>query len=143
VYLSDLVPFLAVNGWGPFEKDRSNGDWGPNDGRPISIQGVTYAKGVGVHAVSDMRYRLDRKYRTFTAVAGIDDEVAGSSASVVFEVWADGIKLYDSGVVRSATAAKHVSINVTGRLELWLVVRNAGDGSNYDHADWADARLIP
>ncbi len=34
----------------------------------------------------------------FTAVVGLDDEV-GANGSVVFQVWTDGVKRYDSGVM--------------------------------------------
>ena len=33
------------------------------------------------------------------------------------------------------------SVNVTGKTNLQLVVTNGGDNVNYDHADWADAKL--
>ena len=43
--VSDL-PFLsATNGWGPVERDTSNGEQAAGDGRPITINGVQYAKG--------------------------------------------------------------------------------------------------
>jgi alpha-galactosidase len=35
-----------------------------------------------------------------------------------------------------------VSVPLDGVDELTLVVTDAGDGINCDHADWADARLI-
>ncbi len=34
-----------------------------------------------------------------------------------------------------------VSVDVTGRTALQLVVTNGGDNDDYDHADWADAKL--
>ena len=48
-----------TNGWGPVEKDRSNGEAGASDGEPITLNGVTYAKGLGAHAASDVRYALN------------------------------------------------------------------------------------
>ena len=49
-YLSDLTPTSAANGWGPYEKDMSNGEQAAGDGGPLTIRGVVYAKGLGVHA---------------------------------------------------------------------------------------------
>jgi hypothetical protein len=47
-YLSDLTPTgTPINGWGPYEKDHSNGEANPNDGGPIKIAGVTYGQGSG------------------------------------------------------------------------------------------------
>lgn len=71
---------------------------------------------------------------------GIDEEV-GDRGSVTFEVYVDGAKAYDSGVVTGADAARPVSVDVTGKQELRLVVTNGGDNIDYDHADWADAKV--
>lgn len=50
VYLSDLNWVgTPINGWGPVEKDRSNGERGATDGNVITIEGQTYAKGLGAH----------------------------------------------------------------------------------------------
>ncbi|WP_019587880.1 NPCBM/NEW2 domain-containing protein [Deinococcus apachensis] len=130
----------ATNGWGPVERDRSNGDKNAGDGRTLSIGGVTFDKGFGAHSNSSMTFNLNGLCSTFTANVGVDDEV-GSRGSVVFQVYADGTKLYDSGVMRGSDGAKALSVNVSGKKELKLVVTDAGDGMNYDHADWANTTL--
>jgi hypothetical protein len=141
-YLSDMEPVgTVVNGWGPAERDRSNGEQGAEDGLPITLGGVAYPKGLGVHANSEQVFDLGGRFSRFLADVGVDDEV-GDQGSVVFEVWADGTRLYQSGVVTGAMPAQPVSVDVTGRRQLRLVVTTAGDGDGYDHADWADARLI-
>lgn len=142
VYVSDL-PFATtpVNGWGPVERDTSNGSLNAGDGNTITLNGVKYAKGLGVHANSDVRFNLNGQYSTFSSDIGVDDEV-GSKGSVDFQVWADGVLLYDSGIMTGASATKHVSVNVAGRQQLQLVVTNGGgSGIDYDHADWAGAKL--
>ena len=139
-YLSDRAWTTATNGWGPVERDASNGEDRPLDGRTLAIAGTTYARGLGVHAASDVRFPLGGTCSTFTAQVGVDDEVA-PRGTVVFQVWLDGVKAYDSGTVRGGQAAKAVSVAVTGKNELRLVVTNAGDGSSSDHADWADAKI--
>ena len=48
----------TANGWGPAEKDKSNGEAAAGDGKPITLNGTVYAKGLGVHAVSDIRYTM-------------------------------------------------------------------------------------
>ena len=51
-YLSDsLTPTTTTNGWGPVEKDMSNGEQAAGDGHPITLRGAVYAKGLGAHAV--------------------------------------------------------------------------------------------
>jgi hypothetical protein len=140
-YLSDLPIVSSINGWGPVEKDRSNGETGASDGNPIRLDGITYAKGLGVHANSEIVYNLTGGYDTFNAVIGVDDEV-GNNGSVIFQVFADGVKVYDSGVRTGAQPAIPISVNIAGATQLKLVVTNAGDGNAFDHADWADARII-
>ncbi|MCU1330072.1 MAG: hypothetical protein JWN34_5442 [Bryobacterales bacterium] len=140
-FLSDLPWTSMRNGWGPVEKDMSNGETNEIDGQTITINGRRYDKGLGVHAESDVRYYLGGNYSTFTADLGVDDETLGVG-SVVFQVWADGDLLYDSGVMTGNGPTRTINVNVTGRHELALIVTDAGDGIDSDHADWADARII-
>ncbi len=138
--LSNETPTSATNGYGPFEKNTSNGQATAGDGKPITLNGTVYKTGLGVHAASELVYALNGQCAGFTASVGVDDEV-GSNGSVVFRVFADGSKLYDSGVMRGPDSTKSVNVNVAGKKELKLVVLDAGDGKSSDHADWADAKL--
>jgi beta-galactosidase GanA len=54
VYISDLPFVSATNGYGPVERDMNVGGPNANDGSPITIDGVTYAKGLGTNAVSSI-----------------------------------------------------------------------------------------
>ncbi|MEX0268148.1 NPCBM/NEW2 domain-containing protein [Leptolyngbyaceae cyanobacterium UHCC 1019] len=140
-YLSDLIPTAVINGWGPMERDRSNGEEAANDGGPLTLNGATYAKGLGVHAGSEIDYALGGVYNKFVSYIGVDDEV-GNSGSVVFQVWADGVLLYDSGLMTGVTETKLVNIDVTGRQNLKLIVTNGGDNDSSDHANWGNAQLV-
>jgi hypothetical protein len=139
-YLSDLTLTVIGNGWGPVERDRSNGDAAAGDGVPLTLNGVTYAKGLGVHAPSEVRYGLNGACTAFSAMVGVDDEV-GAAGSVVFQVWIDGVKRYDSGVVTGVSAARSVYVSVTGATQMSLIVTDGGDDASYDHSDWADAQV--
>jgi alpha-galactosidase len=139
-YLSDLAWTYAVNFWGPPERDSSNGESAPGDGVTLALRGKTYTKGIGVHAPSLLRFRLGKACSRFTADVGIDDEVAGHG-SANFQVWADGEKIFDGGVVTGTSRAQRVDVDVTGRRELRLLVSDALDGTAQDHSDWADAVL--
>jgi hypothetical protein len=55
-YLSDLTPTDVSSGWGPYERDRANGEQGATDGGPITIRGTVYPKGLGTHAPSSLTY---------------------------------------------------------------------------------------
>ncbi|GEM_PF-3156784 len=138
-YLSDLTPTYQTNGWGPMEKDKSNGETAAGDGTTITLNGKTFAKGLGAHAPSDLRYDLGGKCSAFTAEVGIDDEV--KKGSVIFKVYADGIKLFDSGVMYYNSATKVVGVDVTSKKELKLVITDGGNGNGGDHGDWANASI--
>ncbi|MGE3239471.1 MAG: NPCBM/NEW2 domain-containing protein [Pirellulales bacterium] len=148
VFLSDLVPSNdpPPNGWGPIEYDTSNGEAAAGDGNPMTIGGVRYSKGLGVHAPSDVRYNLGGTYSRFIADVGLDDET-GAGGSVVFQVFGDGNLLFDSGTRFADNAATgqplRVDVNVASVNELRLVVTDNGDGNGLDHADWGNARLLP
>jgi alpha-galactosidase len=139
VYLSDLPWTYAANGWGPVERDQELGDIAAGDGAPLTLAGRTYEKGLGTNSPSLVRYRLGKRCRELSADIGIDD-AAGDIGSVVFQVWADGEKLFDSGTVYRSTPPQRISLDVTGRSEVRLWVGQV-DEFGQDHANWADARL--
>ena len=141
IYVSDLPFISSTNGLGPVERDTSNGEGEAGDGRPITLEGVVYPKGVGAHAASDVRLNLAGKFARFVSDIGVDDEVNGSG-SVVFRVYADAALIYQSTTRRGNSPTLSIDLDVSGAVELRLSVTNAGDGDAYDHADWAGARLI-
>lgn len=139
-HLSDLSSTAMLNGWGPVEKDRSNGERAAGDGRTLTVGGFTYAKGLGVHASSTVTYHLGGQCTLLTVDVGVDDEsVTGGAVS--FQVYRDSTKVADSGVVTAADAAKLLAADLTGGQTLKLVVTDGGNGVDYDHADWAAPRL--
>jgi glucose/arabinose dehydrogenase len=142
-FLSDLpvANDPPPNGWGPIERDTSNGGAAAGDGNPMAVQRVGYVKGLGVHAPSDVRYNLGGSFERFIADVGVDDET-GANGSVVFRVFGDGIVIYESPVLTGNSASRHVNVSVAGVDELRLVVADGGDGVGSDHANWANARLI-
>ena len=78
----------ATSGWGPVERDTSNGEYAPGDGKAMTLQGKTYARGFGVHANSSLSFAVDGKCQAFSADIGVDDEVGnrGSKHRVCREV---------------------------------------------------------
>ncbi|HEY7486780.1 MAG TPA: beta-galactosidase [Streptosporangiaceae bacterium] len=139
VYVSD-IPFTSTNGWGPVERDTSNGENMAGDGRTITLNGTTYAKGLGVHAVGDVSVYLGGNCTRFTAVAGVDDEV-GAAGSVTFSVVADGATLTTTPTLTGSSASATVDVDVSGAQQLDLLIGDGGNGNASDHADWADAHL--
>ena len=134
--VSDLPFLTATNGWGPVERDMSVGGQAAGDGRPITIAGVTYAKGLGTNSVSDVQLYLGGTCTRFTALGGVDDETKGAG-TVTFSVVADGRTLVTTPTVKGKAAPVPIDVDVTGTQVLDLVVGDAGDGNGNDHGDWA------
>ncbi|WP_286229469.1 glycosyl hydrolase family 95 catalytic domain-containing protein [Neobacillus mesonae] len=140
VYLSDIPWVKATVGWAQIQKDKSI------DGNPLSLLGpsglVFYKKGIGTHAKSEITYDISNiNYKRFNSYVGIDQEASGKGGTVVFQVFLDGNKVFDSGIMNYYTPAKFVDVDISGKKELKLVVGDAGNGNGNDHADWADAWL--
>ncbi len=136
-YLSDLTAVSATAGYGTVQKDLSI------SGNPITLNGTVYAKGIGTHAASTIVYNLAGAYTTFVSTVGIDDEENGKgTGSVDFQVYGDGVLLFDSGVLTNGHTA-NIAVSVAGVKTLTLVATNGVAGSiDYDHADWANAQVL-
>jgi len=139
-FVSDLPWLTVTNGWGPVEKDTSVGERPAGDGKPITIEGVVYPKGLGAHAPSTITYHTGGKCSSVTTFVGVDDEKP-LNGTVTFEIWADGRKVADSGVMTTTMPAAQLTADITGAKLVRLVVTDAGDGVNSDHADWADTKI--
>ncbi|GAA3450926.1 NPCBM/NEW2 domain-containing protein [Dactylosporangium matsuzakiense] len=136
---SDRPWGTATNAWGPAERDMSNGEQAAADGSVITVSGISYPKGVGAHAAADITIPSAGCTR-FTAVAGLDAEVAANGTGVTFSVLGDATTLYTSPTVAPGSSIL-LDVDITGRANIHLVVGSAGS-IDYDHADWADARLL-
>lgn len=133
LYLDTLTPVTVTQGWGQLERNTTV------TGTPITLQGKTFRRGIGTHAVSRIEYELGGQWASFQSQVGV---TSGSAGRVTFEVWVDGRKLWESGLMTASDSAKCVSVNITGGKRLVLVVTDGGDGIGADHANWANARLL-
>jgi hypothetical protein len=140
VPLDDRLPETVLQGFGSLQTGKSIA------GSPLSTAGRVFEKGLGTHAPSAITYQTGGGFQAFTAWVGVDDHLKdrpeGSKASVSFQVMGDGRVLYDSGVMRMGDAVKRVDVPLSGVQELQLLVTDAGDGKDCDHANWADATLV-
>ncbi|MGD0746122.1 MAG: NPCBM/NEW2 domain-containing protein [Verrucomicrobiota bacterium] len=136
VWLDDLNLAVASTGWGEPHRNQSV------EGHTLTIGGKEFARGFGTHAESTLRVNLDGGARTFSASVGVDDEVDKNPASSVeFIVLGDGKALWKSGVMRAGEAARTCEADLAGVKSLVLEVSDAGDGFEFDHADWANAKF--
>lgn len=105
-------------------------------------QEVSYEKGIGAHSTSTIVYDLsDKNYAYFSSYVGVDRQMYGTVGSVSFEVWVDGEKKFDSGLMSSRDSKKYVEVDINEAKELKLVVTDGGNGNGSDHATWGDAKL--
>jgi hypothetical protein len=142
LYLSDMpTKGTPINGKGPMELDKANGGSAAGDGKQITLAGVKYTKGLGVWSKSDVSYDLNKKFKSFITDIGIDDAV-GDGGTVIFKVYLDGTKVYDSGTRKGSSSTKSLNIDVTGKSTLRLVVDSQDGSTSNDSADWAGARLV-
>ena len=70
----------------------------------------------------------------FVSDVGVDDEKE-EKGTVVFEVWVDGERRAASGVLHGEDAPARIDVDLRGALGPCLVITDAGDGIDFDHAD--------
>ena len=140
-YLSEIQPaayksepYFSLE-W-PLRRDRSV------LGGPLRLRGAEYARGLGMHSQSEVRYQLDGKYRRFHTTIGIDDDAHGRG-SVVFKIVCDDRVVFASPVLTGTSRPATLEpIDVTGMKTLTLRVEFADFGDIQDHANWCDAVLV-
>jgi hypothetical protein len=97
-----------------WRKDRSA------SGRLLAVGGVTYEKGIGLHARCRLSFDLKNRFARFRAVAGIDDDAQAGKASL--SILADGKPLVDRLVLDRARAPEPIDVDVRGAATLAVLV---------------------
>ncbi len=142
-YLSDSLAARissASQGWGNLGFDTAARS-GEEPGLRLRIKGKEYVRGLGHHANGEIVVELGGQFKTFEAEVGVQWQGGKNIGSVVFQVYVDDKKAFDSGVIRENDPPLPVTVSVQRAKELRLVVHDAGDKIEHDFADWADARL--
>ena len=140
-WAAETVPLASLDlakmsaGWGEPKADQNI------VGKTMSIAGRKFTAGVGTHADSVLFVGLDGQAERFTATVGIDDETQGKG-TVRFQIYGDGKRLFDSGVMKGGQPPKQVDLPLEGVKQLILLATNGGDDVNFDHADWAEAQFL-
>jgi alpha-galactosidase len=133
-YLSDLN-WLSVSATNTIHLDKDVLN------HVLKMRSVTYTKGIGMLPTSSVQYFLGGGALRFRARIGVDDD-AGSGGSVVFQVFADGTKLYDSGTMTGQMTPKEIDVDISGKQKFTLMVTDAGNGTANDYADWVNAYIL-
>ncbi len=135
VWLDKLDLTSMTCGWASPHADKSV------EGNTLSIDGQKFERGIGTHAISTFLINLNGKGKEFSAVVGLDDE-SNSRGSVEFYVLGDKKILWHSGVMRKGDSPKNANVDVRGIKKLGMLVTDAGDGNDWDHADWCNAKIV-
>ena len=141
--LSELTPYISQQDYGKRMTNMpANAFAGFDKWSPLSVQYAFYRTGVGTHANSYIVYDINRKFRKFSTDYGIDTQ-AGQGGSAIFKIYGDGRLLFESKKIGRFDLPRHADADITGVRKLELVVTDAGDGINDDHADWLNPTLFP
>ncbi|MBN2216104.1 MAG: NPCBM/NEW2 domain-containing protein, partial [Pirellulales bacterium] len=139
-YLSDRapdgyrhVPYLDLQ-W-PYHNDRNV------LGGRLRAGGRMYLKGLGVHSMARLTYRLDEPFDRFEAELALDD-AAGAGGNVRYHVYVDRRRTFSSEPVRGGDPPAAVRVDLAGAKRLDLVVDYGQRADQLDYANWLDARLI-
>ncbi len=136
VWLDELPLAGMSSGWGQAQSNLSV------TSTPLRIGGKQFERGVGTHANSECWIELAGRATLFSALVGVDDNAHDQRASLEFSIFADDKEVYRSGVCRLGDAPRDVRIDLAGVKFLELVVTDAGDGVDFDHANWAEAQFV-
>ncbi|WP_344632417.1 NPCBM/NEW2 domain-containing protein [Streptomyces glaucosporus] len=104
------------------------------------IAGRDRGSGVTVRARSVLTVDLGGSCTALDALVGVDDLTA-IPAAVRFSVYGDGVRLWQSDMVRRGDAPVPVHVSLTGRRTLRLVVEPRTALDAVALADWAQARI--
>jgi alpha-galactosidase len=135
VWLSSLDLSPIVQGWGQPQADKAV------TGKPLSIGGKKFERGLGTHTDSVVRLDLKRGAEKFSAFVGVDDAAGSDHATISFKVIGDGKRLFRSPGMKLGQPARKVEVDVKGVKMLLLLADSKGDIS-FGHADWADAKML-
>lgn len=139
-YLSDMEP-LRMEKASMLEENHPGYRRNKNLlGRPISLGGKTYSRGLALRSRVVLEYEVSG-YNFFQTLVGIDDDVSGTGHAIVkFE--GDGRELFSTPVTRRDVKPKEVELRITGIKRLRVIIDFGEDYDLGDHVDLANARII-
>ena len=140
VKLGDAAWLSSTSGWDSSHPSQRNQSIEKNK---LTIAGEEFESGIGVHASSDTQIYVGGEDCVFSAVVGIDDEMAGYeeqwAPSVTFIVLADGKEVYRTDELKFGEKQ-----NISAELrdcQILTLRADMGASNSSDHADWGGAAL--
>lgn len=134
INLGDLNYESHRQDWGSMQKDKSI------ENHKMTVDGIAYDKGFGVHASSETTFDIGKKFMAFRSSFGLDDESL-CSEGVRVEVWGDSEKLAETPVFKNG-----ILHTLTARTEgnSKLTIKTFPVGSiDCSHVDIIQPVLIP
>jgi hypothetical protein len=135
-YLSDLEPAKLVEKSGiglvvRYKKDANL------DGEPIQLDRA-YAKGLSMHAHTELEYNLGGKFKDLKGTLGVDTRISGDSQPLVTIV-CDGEKRFAQVITPKLNVQVALSVKDVQTVKIIVSARNFLD--LHDHVTFADARV--
>ncbi len=94
---------------------------------PIRMKGVTYKKGLSLHAHTELTYNVDNRYEWFKADLGFDDEFGGLTVPIIVDIYGDGKELKSITLNRADyKEPEKLEINIKDVNRLIIKVRSGG-----------------
>ncbi|MHB0999177.1 MAG: NPCBM/NEW2 domain-containing protein [Armatimonadota bacterium] len=141
IYLDAMPADLLVLDQSLVKRNKSFTD------KPIVICGRSYERGLGTVPTIKITVPVDGKYRRFQSWVGVDAGMElWDETMATFEVWVDGVKKWDSGIMERNVPAKFADVDITGAKSIELMIQNNATQKAFARAlnnvDWAGARLL-
>jgi hypothetical protein len=107
-------------------------------GLTLTVNGKTYAEGIGSHAPAELQFELDGRVTRFTCLLGADAD-GGPSNEITYYIKADDKQVFESPLITPLREPLKVDLGMTGVRRMTIIVK--GDGS-WDHADILNPRFV-
>jgi hypothetical protein len=130
----------GYSGWTKDGSANPNKDEGIYTGQALGINAVKFDSGIGTQAPSEIVFDLKGKVKNFSCKVGVDGG-GNDVSSVIFKVYGDKKKLFQSPVMKVNTPALPIQLDVSGYQELDLKVDPVDPSGGWDQADWVDIKF--
>ncbi len=148
INLTELKWEYATAGWGQVTLNKSV------SGQTLNVKGTEYTNGIGTHSQSIIMYQIPENSVRFKTFAGLDkaatDVKGGTTVEFMVATTDPTPRAVDINKAIANTGrisrtmsskGKKVEADIKGAKKLYLVVTDAGDNFNFDHADWINPTL--
>ncbi|MCL2919385.1 NPCBM/NEW2 domain-containing protein [Shewanella litorisediminis] len=106
-------------------------------GKPMSMNGLKFSKGLGMAANGRVDYRLEGNWQLLRADLGIDDSCK-TRGGMHFKIFGDGKLMYDSGLIEAPAVVKP-ELDIRGVETLSLQTEGTAKGVC---GNWANASVL-